>query len=98
MSTDLMPSSPVGTFDTAILTRAIGPAKKPLSHALAEEILQWDFSPDDQARMSALSAKAQSGSLSPSEEAEIDSYIRVAHIVNLMQAKARAVVEPPSGN
>lgn len=71
-----MPSDSVGTFDTAILTRAIGPTQKPLSHALAAEILQWDFSAEDQQRMSELSAKARTGSLSAAEEAEIDSYIR----------------------
>ena len=43
--------------------------------------------------MSELSAKARTGSLSPTEEMEIDSYVRVAHIVNLMQAKARLAVK-----
>jgi hypothetical protein len=93
MSTELMPSGAVGTFDTAILARAIAPTKQPLSQALAAEILQWSFSADDQQRMSELSAKARAGSLSPSEEMEIDSYVRVAHIVNLMQAKARLAVK-----
>src|SRR5436305_10307003 len=42
MTTNLMPSPAVETFDTAILTRAISPSRKSLSRDVAEEILQWD--------------------------------------------------------
>jgi hypothetical protein len=43
--------------------------------------------------MAELSAKARAGELSAQEESQIDSYIRVAHIMNLMQAKARLSVK-----
>jgi hypothetical protein len=48
--------------------------------------------------MSELSAKARRGELSAEEEAEIDSYVRVGHIVNLMQAKARLAIKQASQN
>jgi hypothetical protein len=98
MSTDLMPSPAAGTFDTAILSRAISRGTKPLSRDAAEEILQWDFPPEDQQRMAELSAKARLGEMTAAEEAEIDSYVRVAHIVNLMQAKARLAIQQSSRN
>ena len=98
MTTNLMPSSAVETFDTAILTRAISPVRRSLSREVAEEILQWDFPPEDKERMAELSAKARAGELSGEEEAEIDSYVRVGHIVNLMQAKARLAIKQAARN
>ncbi|HEY2411999.1 MAG TPA: hypothetical protein VGI40_07140 [Pirellulaceae bacterium] len=93
MTTNLMPSPAVETFDTAILARTIYPTRKSLPPGIAEEILQWDFSPEDKRRMGELSVKANEGELSAQEEEEIDSYIRVGHIVNLMQAKARLAIK-----
>ncbi len=93
MTTNLMPSHAVETFDTAILTRAISPARQSISREIAEQILEWDFPPEDQERMAELSAKARAGALNAEEETEIDSYVRVGHIVNLMQAKARLAIK-----
>ena len=93
-----MPSDAVETFDTAILTRAISPSRSTLSREAAQEILRWDFSPEDQQRMAELSTKARHGDLTPDEEAEIDSYVRVGHIVNLMQAKARLAIKQAPQN
>jgi hypothetical protein len=98
MSSDLLPSPVVATFDTAILTRTIAPVRNHFSPEVADEILHWDFSAEDQREMAALSAKARAGTLSPDEEAKIDSYIRVSHIVNLIQAKARLALKPNASN
>jgi hypothetical protein len=98
MSSDLLPSPAVATFDTAILTRTIAPVRSQFSPEVAEEILHWDFSPEDQHEMADLSAKARAGTLTADEEAKIDSYIRVSHIVNLLQAKARLAIKQASGN
>jgi hypothetical protein len=96
MKRDLTPSSAMEMFDTAILTRVIAPDETLLSKTLAEEILRWDFTSDDGRRMAELSAKARAGSLSADEETEIDSYVRVGHIVNLLQAKARLMLKRAS--
>lgn len=93
MSSDLLPSPAVATFDTAILTRTIAPVRSQFSPEVAAEILHWDFSAEDQREMAALSEKARAGALTPEEEAQIDSYIRVSHIVNLLQAKARLSIK-----
>lgn len=93
MSTELLAAATVATLDAAILTRAIAPERAVLSPSLAEEILRWEFAPDDRQQMTELSAKARSGTLSSLEEARIDSYVRAAHIINLMQAKARLAIK-----
>jgi len=93
MSTAFASSPAAETFDTAILTRTIAPMREKLSRELAEEILRWDFTPEDQQRMADLSAKARLGALSSNEELEIDSYVRVGNVVNLLQAKARLTLK-----
>jgi hypothetical protein len=98
MTTGLTPTSPVETFDTAILTRAISPTRESLPRELAQEILQWDFPPEDKQRMAELSVKVRAGELTEREESEIDSYVRVGHIVNLMQAKARLALKQTAQN
>ncbi len=97
-SSDLLPSPAVATFDTAILTRTIAPVRSQFSPEVAAEILRWDFSSEDQREMANLSAKARAGTLPPDAEAKIDSYIRVSHIVNLLQAKARLAIKQTAGN
>ena len=39
--------------------------------------------------MHELSAKAQEGTLSGREQAQLDNFERVGHLINLMQSKAR---------
>jgi hypothetical protein len=98
MTTNFMPTSVVDTFDTAILTRAMSPARGTLSRQAAQEILQWGFPPEDKQRMAELSAKVRRGELTSEEELEIDSYVRVGHIINLMQAKARLTITQATDN
>ena len=47
--------------------------------------------------MHELSAKAQEGTLTRSEQAELDNFERVGHIVNLMQSKARRSLKARHG-
>ena len=75
--------------DVAILGRVLEPDKANLSPAAARAILALGFSEADKARMRQLSAKAREGTLSPEEQADIDSYERVGHLLNIMKSKAR---------
>ena len=56
--------------------------------------LALDFTPADKDRMRGLSAKAREGTLSPAEQAEINSYERVGHLLNILQSKARRSLQP----
>jgi hypothetical protein len=78
-----------GTSEVAIFSRILEPDQATLSAAAARAILALGFPPNDQVRMRQLSAKAQEGTLTPSEQAEINNYERVGHILSLMKSKAR---------
>lgn len=73
-----------------ILSRVVRPDRGNWSKAAAaESILEFDFPPEDVARMDTLAAKAREGSLSPAEEAELENYRRAGRSLELLQSKAR---------
>jgi DNA-binding FadR family transcriptional regulator len=79
----------------AIWSRIMG-ARPAFSPAVARSILELQFSPEDQARMRDLAAKARAGSLNPEEQVEIESYSRVGSILGLMKSKARVSLKKNS--
>jgi hypothetical protein len=81
--------SHTGTSEVAIFSRVLEPNPATLSAAAARFILDLGFSQTDKDRMRHLSAKAREGTLSPSEQAELNNYERVGHILSLMKSKAR---------
>jgi hypothetical protein len=85
------------TSEVAILSRVLEPDKPTLSPAAARDLLALDFSPADKDRMRELSAKAREGTLTPAEQAEIDSYERVGHVLNILQSKARRSLKGRNG-
>ena len=84
-----MQQSHANTSEAAILSRVVEPDKPTLSPRAARDILALDFSPADKDRMRQLSAKAREGTLTPDEQAAIDNYERVGHLLNILQSKAR---------
>jgi hypothetical protein len=81
--------SKVNMSEVAILSRILEPGKPTLARAVARAILALDLSPADKERMHQLSAKARDGSLTPDEQAAINNFERVGHLLNIMQSKAR---------
>jgi hypothetical protein len=88
--------SQAGTSEVAIFSRVLEPDRATLSIAAAKAILALDFSQADSDRMRQLLAKAKDGTLSRAEEAEIDNYERVGHILSLMKSKARCSLKSRS--
>jgi hypothetical protein len=84
-----MQLSPVNTSEVAILSRVLEPEKTTLSPETARDLLALDFTPADKDRMRELSAKARAGTLTPAEQAAINNYERVGHLLNVLQSKAR---------
>jgi hypothetical protein len=72
-----------------ILGRLIMPEKSRLSPDAARSILELEFQAADQVRVDRLSAKAREGSLTPTERAELEEYIRVADLLAMLKSKAR---------
>ena len=75
--------------EVALLNRLIKPGRNGWSAATARSILVIDFDLSDRDRMKVLSAKARAGTLSETEQAEIESYERVGHLLDLLHSKAR---------
>lgn len=78
-----------GTSELAIFGRILEHDDATLDPAAARAILDLDFPQADKDRMLELLAKAKKGTLTAEEEAEIDNYERVGHMLSLMKSKAR---------
>ena len=59
----------------------------------ARALLKLQFSADDVRRMHELSAKARAGSLSDSEEEEIDTFERLGCLLDILHSRARRVLD-----
>jgi hypothetical protein len=83
-------SSQVVTPNTeaAILARLMQ-ARDKMSRDVAEFLLSIDFEPSDIERMNFLSERAQEGTLTPDEAAELDSYLHVGSLLSILQSRAR---------
>jgi hypothetical protein len=73
------------------------PKKSTFSSATARAIIDFDFDPAHKERMHQLSAKAQEGPLSRREQAELNSFERVGHLIGLMKSKARRSLKGRNG-
>ena len=84
-----MSSATTETSEMAILRRIVDPEQPFLSEEATRAILRLDFSAADRARMNQLAAKNREGKLTPTEEQELNSYIRVGQTLGILQSKAR---------
>ena len=75
--------------EVEIWNRAIQPETGDLAEATARELLRLHLVEDDQQRVRHLSTKANAGTLSISEEQELDSYLNVGRAIEFLKAKAR---------
>jgi hypothetical protein len=79
----------VPATDAAIVGRLIKPDHREFSPEVAREILSIQLSPEDQAYMQELSRKARDGTLTPTEQGEVESYRRVGYWLGILWSKAR---------
>ena len=78
-----------GKTASAIGGRIVKPDQANLSPEIARAILKIDFTPEDHRRVDELSAKAQKGTLTPEERAELEEYVRVDLKLTVLRSKAR---------
>jgi hypothetical protein len=64
-----------------------------LSPAAARALLQFKFSEHDRARMDELSAKARAGALTPTEQADLDTFERLGCLLDVIHSKARQALK-----
>jgi hypothetical protein len=77
-----------------ILRRLFEPDKADLSPEVARYLLGVEFSTADRERMDALAEKSQAGELSDEERDELDDYVRIGHLLAIVQSKARKSLAP----
>jgi len=73
----------------AIWARIVDPETGDLTREAAHTLLQLDFNPADRRRMEELAEKASAGALRSQERKDAETYNRVAHLLALLQSKAR---------
>lgn len=83
--------------EAQIFTRVIEPMEADFSPEAARMILKLNFPATDVDRMNGLAAKARQGSISPGEDEELEAYIRVGHLLTILQSKARQYLKRTSG-
>lgn len=66
-----------------------------MTRPLAESILALDFPEADAARAEELNAKANGGSLTEDERAELEAYANISDLLAYWQSKARQVLRQP---
>jgi hypothetical protein len=79
----------VANAASAILERVIQPRTPDLTPEAARGLLQLQFSPTDHARMTELTTRAREGRLTADEQEELDAYVEVGLLIDLLQSKAR---------
>lgn len=76
-----------------ILSEIIAPERPGFSRQWAESIVQLRFSDDATHRIQEFLGKNNAGNISPTEREELDKYLRVGQFLDLMQAKARLMLQ-----
>ena len=84
--------SPTVPTITDILGRVHEPQDTSFSEEFARFIINCRFPKNDQIRLQELAEKQRVSKLTESEQAEIDCYLKVADLVEVLKAKAAATL------
>ena len=77
------------SHETAIWERLIRPRRNDLPPSAARALLKMEFDPSDKKRMNVLARKAQAGTLSTTEEGQLENYRKAGYLLDLIRSKAR---------
>ena len=77
---------------SAILARAIQPDKCDLAPAAARALLGFKLAEPDRERLHQLLVKNQDDLLNADERSQLDDYLTIGMLLDLLQAKARAAL------
>jgi hypothetical protein len=83
------PRETPASTEAAIWSRIVQPDSGRFTREAAQSMLELDFTPADRQRMDELAEKASAGRLTANERHEAETYNRVAHVLALLQSKAR---------
>lgn len=83
------PQQFVSNVEAAILTRGVRPERDDLARDEAHALLRMGLEQEDLDRLHLLATKNQDGELTPAESADLECYLRLSSLFDLMHAKAR---------
>jgi hypothetical protein len=79
--------------EAAIIARMVHPEKDDLPDDIARALLRLSLDQSDLDRLHELVVKNQDDALTPAEKTELESYLRISLLVDLMHAKALCTVK-----
>jgi hypothetical protein len=79
--------------DTAVAWQRMVQFKGELSLSAARALLTFGFSEHDHARMCELSAKARAGTLTATEQADLDTFERLGCVLDIIHSQARLALK-----
>jgi hypothetical protein len=82
-------TSATAVTEVDIISDVIAPNRGDLPPEVAQSVLSWKFKQRAVTRMDELDERNRSGAISPDERDELEKYLRVGTLINLLQAKAR---------
>jgi hypothetical protein len=78
--------------ESDIFRRALEAQPAGMTPDVARFFLSMSLAPPDAARVCELSSKANAGELTPSEERELDEYLRHGRLMETLQLRARRIL------
>jgi hypothetical protein len=85
-----------GSTEAAIIARIVHPEKADLPEDIARGFLRLSLDQSDLDRLHELVVKNQDDALTPTEKTELQSYLRISLLVDLMHAKAHSTLKKHS--
>ena len=85
----------VAITESDILADVLAADEGDLSPEAARSVLRWKFSSRSVKRINQLARRNQRGAITAAEREVLERYLRVASLVNLLQAKARLSLHAP---
>jgi hypothetical protein len=82
-------ASTITQNETTILSRIIKPNEATLPASAARALLELDFDDSDRRRMHELVLKNQEGALTSDEQDELEAYVHIGLVLDVLRAKAR---------
>jgi hypothetical protein len=76
-------------FEATILNRVVDPQQGGWPAEAAKAVLTLSLPAEDRERMNELAEKSSAGTLNPDEELQIEGYIHVCRLLDLLKARAR---------
>jgi hypothetical protein len=80
--------------ESDILADVIGPDHGDLDPDVAHSLLKWQFTDRAVARMNRLAERNNQGTITVQERQELEKYLRVGSLINILHAKARLSLKP----